>query len=530
MDTGDDRAVSEVVGFILVFSLVVIGFALYQGLVVPDQNRTAEFHHNQAVHRQLQELRNAILATALTGTGAPVTVTLGADYPDRVVASNLGSSTGALSTAPPGAIALHNVTALDPETRDYLGDANASLGPFPTQSITYQPTYAFYDAPPRTVITTTIAFNRFPTGETLPLTDQSLVDGRTITIVTVAGGLSEASPSTVTVDPTAVSAPATPVAVTNGSGPLTLTVPGPLSADDWQTLLADEYDPDDTDPTAHVRAVKPAGDDAVAIVLDPGVTYTIRAARIAVGRATESTEPTYLTGIDGAGASVPENATQPLTVEVRDAYNNPVTGVAINASVVAGPGHMSTATRRSNTRGRAHFVYQAPTDLAATRNVTVEVSFGPTPTAQQRVTFRLTAVDSATGPTASARRTINPPEPLRLVGARPGPGRSVDVTFATVDEAPVEVTHARLGFVYRQGGNPPSAIERIANASTGTVYHAGTLPVGGPLEPLDTRSILVPPGNTTVRVTFDRSVGDGFFTVTLRTTNGTTLTYFIAVE
>jgi len=95
MDSGDcDRGVSEVVGFILVFGMLVIAFTVYQGIVVPDQNRQVEFQHNQQVQRQLQDLRNAIVTTAATGSGQAVSVTLGATYPRRTIAQNLGVSGG----------------------------------------------------------------------------------------------------------------------------------------------------------------------------------------------------------------------------------------------------------------------------------------------------------------------------------------------------------------------------------------------------------------------------------------------------
>ena len=95
MDSGPgDQGVSEVIGFILVFGLLVIAFIVYQGIVVPDQNHQAEFQHNQQVQRQLQDLRNAIVTTAATGSGQAVSVTLGATYPRRTIAQNLGVSGG----------------------------------------------------------------------------------------------------------------------------------------------------------------------------------------------------------------------------------------------------------------------------------------------------------------------------------------------------------------------------------------------------------------------------------------------------
>lgn len=327
MPTLDDRAVSAVVGFILVFGLVVAAFTLYQGLVVPDQNRAVEFDHNQVVQRQFLELRTALLSAAGRATTEPVTIPLGTDYPHRNYARNPGRATGSVSTGPPANASIRNVSALDRETRDYLGATGPRLGPFPSRPITYRPTYTYYTDPPTTRVANTVAYNRFPSGATVTLSDQTVIEGRQLTVVTVTGDLTATGAAAVALTPTPLSAPMTRVPVTNRTGPLTIVLPTALTAAEWRSLLGDELDPNGTVAGSYVTDVDAAGAGAVAITLEGNVTYELRLARIGVGRTDSPPPARYLTDVHGYDAAVPENAPHRLTVEVRDRYNNPVSGV-----------------------------------------------------------------------------------------------------------------------------------------------------------------------------------------------------------
>lgn len=137
-------------GFILIFGFLVITFTVYQGIVVPDQNRAVEFRHNQQVHNQLQDLRNAILTDATTGTSQTVSITLGATYPTRSLAQNLGISAGAISTVEYGTsnqIHIANASAAS-QQGGVVEYWNGSPKSFSTTAIAYRPVYSFYtDAP-----------------------------------------------------------------------------------------------------------------------------------------------------------------------------------------------------------------------------------------------------------------------------------------------------------------------------------------------------------------------------------------------
>ena len=85
MVTGEDRGVAPVIGFILIFSFLIIAFSIYQGVIIPEQNKQAEFQHNERTQGQLLNLQDAIRRTGTTGVSQSVSIQVGADYPDRTL-------------------------------------------------------------------------------------------------------------------------------------------------------------------------------------------------------------------------------------------------------------------------------------------------------------------------------------------------------------------------------------------------------------------------------------------------------------
>lgn len=383
-----DRGLANVVGFIVLFSFLIVSFTVYQGIVVPDQNRRIEFDHNREVQGDMQDLREVIFAAA-RGIDGSVSLKLGAEYPRRTIARNLGTSAGTLQTVEVGTagVTVENITAIDTETDDYVGNESA-FGPFETKSIAYQPTYTRYTNAPTTVYENTLMVNQFSDGTRLAVTDQSVVNDRKITVIVVTGRLSEGSTDATTVDASAASASVEPVAVTPENGPLNITIPTQLSAANWTNLLANEQ---------HVKSVRDTGENQVSIILEEGVTYDLRMAKVGVGTGIETEDPWYVTDVAGNEASIPEGGSERLVVEVRDRFNNPVSNVSVEASLTdsAGAGDSITpGTTESDSQGRAKFTYDAPADVDQTRSATITVFFDSMDSPRQNVTFEIDVLDT----------------------------------------------------------------------------------------------------------------------------------------
>lgn len=540
MDRGPgDRALSEVVGFILIFGMLVTAFTVYQGIVVPNQNRQVEFHHNQAVQGQLQDLRNALVGTAATGTGQAVSVTLGATYPSRSVASNLGTSAGSIRTARlGGGVRVSNVSTADAETADYV---SGTLGPFDTESIVYTPTYSFYTSAPDTVYADTLVYNRFDNAN-ITLTDQSVFDGRDITIVTLNGSLSAARQGTVSVNthPISVSTDRVPITRNASDRNVTVTLPTHLSAAKWRDLLGDQYDPDGNSAKGYVHAVRPAGPDAVTFVMErTGEPYSLRLARVGVGHDTDEPSPYYLTTVSGDGASVPAGGSRRLVAEVRDRYNNPVSGATVNVS--DGSAHVTPDQATTGPDGRAAFTFTAP---GTPGPQTVRMNISQTPLPRQRVTYTLD-VESTGGGGGGGVQNVNPGGSGSLVmdSRSPIPNlrsrKNVSITLDNTGSVDADVTAARISFYFDGNQFPfvsadPSSGVLYSDAQ-GVPYSAGTrVTIGGSYTTLANPIPLNPTASdpsttTTIDIGFDQGVENAdFYVLTLRLSNGDAYTYFVS--
>ncbi|MFC3477056.1 Ig-like domain-containing protein [Halobacterium litoreum] len=333
----DTRGVTVQVGAVLLFATIIIALALYQATVVPTQNADVEYKHSQAVEGDLTQLRNSLLSTAAAGSTRPTSVRLGTTYPSRVFLVNPPPPSGTLRTGSydNDTIQVSNVEATNPETQEFLdGTWSAS-----TKYVEYVPDYSEYQSAPTRRYTASVLSNYFPDRNvSVPLTDQLLVRGDTITLVSINGSLATSRSGPVTVSPEALSAPHQRVQVEpqNPGSPVTVTVPTSVSAAAFrnQTALGDQ-------PNV---SVVDAGENRVEIQLTGRDTYTLQTARVGVGSDTADPGPHYLT--------VVENDSDSVTVEARDRFNNPVAGVTVS---VPGASPFQTSNRVTDENGQATF-------------------------------------------------------------------------------------------------------------------------------------------------------------------------------
>jgi len=384
--TGDERAQSVQVGAVLLFGVLIIAFSSYQAFAVPEQNREVEFNHNQQVQTQLQDLRNAIVSVPGQPSQQAVSVQLGTRYPSRLVATNPGPPSGLLytdgTTNESQNLTVRNAEAINPETADYWnGTASRHYN---TGAIAYKPEYNVYGGAPETVYEHSLVYNQFREGN-ITLSEQAMVDGRDITLVALNGSMSRSASDSVTVDVEPKSQSSRTVRVRNATGSnVSVSFLSRLPASKWNETLDEELDPNPGNMSndRYVADVTGAGGpgslNRVTIVFERGATYRLKMAKAGVGtRVTEEREA-YLTTVDGDAITVARGTSEEIVLEVRDAYNNPESGVTVNGSASAGS--LTTGTESSDSDGRVTFEYQADSN---------------TPVATNQVNFSLQQLDSS---------------------------------------------------------------------------------------------------------------------------------------
>ena len=526
----DDRAQSLQVGAILLFGILIIGLATVQTTVVPDQNAAVEFDHSRAVQSDLQDLRNALLGAA-DGDATPTRVDLGTTYPNRVLFVNPPPATGQLRTVGADDPAM-NITissesgsaTVDSEyanAREYWATAPGA-GEYDTAGIEYSPGYGRYEGAPTTVYGNSVLFNGFENGATRTLTGQRLVQGNTINLLALRGDLDASGTGAETVDVTTLSEQARTVTVESEAGdPLYVNVTSRLSASVWNDDLLGSNAAASNEGTLTIDG---ATYYRIAIELDPG-TYRLRGGSVGVGAVSDAeresaTEPAYMVVTDGYDA-VANGSNGTMTVEVRDRFNNPVTGATIDAEadgqylkLLDGDTAVNTTTFKTNGDGQAEIEYRGVDSTAS--NAWLNVSIGDE-SYEESVFEGLSVPEFSAG----GGDELNPGTTGDLIfynaslNAGGTGSQTVDLTFNNTLPGSVNLTSIRVNFFYddaSSGGqpSPTGAVVRVNGGQARTPF----IEIGGDYETIDPK-ITVASGGPSYQFTleFDENVRQEDFLV-----------------
>lgn len=388
----DDRAVSEVIGAILVFGLLIALLALVQTQAVPATNEKVEFDHSQAVQTDMAELQEAISLTAVQGRSQSPSIKLGLSYPSRLLFYNPSPVYGQLRTTAPGTVTLANVDASGDVNLLYTGGTYT----YTTRPIEYRAGYHRYAEEPTIVREVGTLYEKYPEGTRVQ--GGSFVNGKQITLVTVNGSLQKNSLSTASVETVPLSAPARTVAVTNETGEqFSITVPTQLDNSTWADVLSPQYRSNGGYIVEQSYAA-PSGSpyNFLTVTFEQGVTYELRMAQVGVGSKLDEPEPAYLTAISGDNESVLDNGVLKVTVEVRDRFNNPVAGETVNLSIVGGTTNGTflandepRRTIKTGADGRATATF-VPQNVDNARHVDIRASSQVNPPIPWSASFDLT--------------------------------------------------------------------------------------------------------------------------------------------
>ena len=643
-DTLSERGVSEVIGSILVFGLIVALLTILQTQAVPSTNEDIEFQHSQQVQGDFARLSDAVTRSSVRGSSETVTLRTGTTYPNRLVLFNPPPPTGQLRSGEEAPVYLANVVASDTDAREYVDGSvgftpgNAGVGNAPalaTTGLSYRPNYNEYGSAPVTGSEYGVVYDRTDE-ETLVERAPEIVDGKDIDLRFLTGDYT-ASGLTTTVRTQPVSAGGSALAVRGANdfnpslGNVNIYLPTDLPESVWtRELLADAIDdPDggangaapeagdtcavvegsvngpgapsnaivgsltqsssfgspDTDNDRYVRDCiyvdDPDGQNYVVLLFEPGTEYSLRMSKIGFD-SDQPLDPQYVVAPEGS-ASLGEAGEREVSVQVRDRYNNPVSGVELEATLTT-PGNAPTAIIR-NTTGSANAGNAVTTttdeDGVATVDVVAGSSFasgevtfsgtfdGVSDPDQQAASVVVTAAGSP--PVTLTSAALSDSDAVNLTVRNEGPARSVagvQVHEVTVEDKKRVVesadlltgtTQTILGIANVLTDNAsvdvgmtnatdvidgPSGVTGLSVDGSGTVLNPGA-PEGGP--PVGVPSVVagqtIDSGETvTLQFILDRDVtaatGDGNFEegdavrmrVTVTYSDGHRETYDVRVE
>jgi len=505
----DNRGVSEVVGAILVFGVLIALLAIFQTQAIPAANQQVEFNHNQEAQGDFVKFHQTTSEVANTGDGESVGIETGTGYPARLLFYSPPQATGSLSTTDNRTVTITNASATSPEVRDYIDSSNLTLS---SRTLEYSVNYNYLDNAPTTRYEYGVLYNNF-SDATIIKNPGSVVDDTDINLIFMAGNYSATSGTTQSVDIRPVSAPARPVTVTGDSGSnITLELPTQMPLSTWNEVVGSQ---------STVLNVSKPTNETVRIVLDGDQRYTLRMAGIGLEPGVEKPEAHYIVPAEGGVTDVGPNGNASVTFEVRDKYNNPVAGQAVNVTL----GGQSEVVN-TNGEGRASLSVSATTTGTATGKI-VGCS-GPDRCAAE---FNVNVL--------STGGMINPSSGVRLnqatlqsnfslgnfFGGVVGEGQSgsaVDMTF-NVDNN-LEFASVRVNFYGKNGdGAPPEtwAMRDNSDGKSGDV--SGEYDSTGTLDPSEDITVLFGDGNNRYSVSTD-----DYFVISVILTNGEQAIYFVS--
>lgn len=198
MFADDDRGQAIQIGAILLFSFAVVGLSVYQATVIPNQNAEVEFDHSQQVQSDMVDLRNGIVRAANANANDATAIRLGTRYPSRVFAINSAPASGRFATSSPGSISVEDDGG---NSVDVCSNADETV------SMSYTPSYNYYNNGPTTYYENTFVFSDFDGTERVQQQarllfgeDTGTDDDNVVNLVAAFGDVSRAGSQPVSVD------------------------------------------------------------------------------------------------------------------------------------------------------------------------------------------------------------------------------------------------------------------------------------------------------------------------------------------
>lgn len=203
---GDDRAVTVVVGAVLLLGIFVTAIAVYQVNVVPEQNYQTEIDHHERLAGDLIDLRDGVVNADRGTAGTGVPITLGTQYEQRLAGINPPQPHGTIRTADPGG--------------PVEIEADGVSRTFESSVLTYEHDYNEYRDAPDRVLEHTLLYDQYGS-ENVTREQPTLVQGDSLVLPLVDGDLSETASGTASVTVDRVEGPRT----ASSGGNVSVTLP-----------------------------------------------------------------------------------------------------------------------------------------------------------------------------------------------------------------------------------------------------------------------------------------------------------------
>ncbi|MCY4731227.1 hypothetical protein KY092_11750 [Natronomonas gomsonensis] len=313
----DQRGVSAVLGFVLMFALVMTTFAIYQSDVVPHQNAEVESSYSQSLDGEVSELRSTTMDVAANGASASETIQGAPDYPDRALGINAPPPKSRLSTT-----AEHDVSiaGLESAHKQYWDGTERT---FETRLLAFEPSYNYIRTEETYYLANGVGVHESGNGSYASSVGGEVVDCDQIDIVLFDGDVDQqASVHDVSLEPVSTNSEYHSVTPEDDAS---IELPTVRSESAWTEIAADNPNVNDTEVTCGDGSDPPcdARVNTVEIELNDSVeSYDFRVTKVSLEEPS-TTSPEYITTTSNVQSGLSMNQTHEIEVTARDKYGNP---------------------------------------------------------------------------------------------------------------------------------------------------------------------------------------------------------------
>jgi len=287
--TDDQRAVSAVIGFILIFAILMLALTIYQAQIVPQQNAQTEFEHSQQVEDEMVEFRNALIEARLDDRTRTPSVKLGTTYQSRTLTVNPPPVTGTLQSIE------QNETEIE----------NGDIPNLSNQYFEYTPSYSEYDNAGTIRYENSIVYHEYANGKVM-LSEQYLINGSKIRLIDTEPSIDEDGIERVTYEPEPSGA-----SIETVEDP-TITIASELDAEVWNKTLKEEGEAN------NVTITNSNGDVEFSFQGNKDIVYTNENAESIRSGGSQDPSGDPVRGPDITDAGLPED--DEITVEEGDDF------------------------------------------------------------------------------------------------------------------------------------------------------------------------------------------------------------------
>ena len=436
----DERGVSEVIGAILVFGVLVTLLGIIQTQAIPAANEQVEFNHNQEVQSDLTQLQESVSQVVRDGDRQSVSVSLGTTYPTRLFFFNPPSPSGTVrstDTQPAEIVAQGgNLESPEGQVNERIQNPNAPGNrfelSFELRSLVYEPNYNEYQNPPSVVSEYGVMYLS-SRDSPIVIENRPVVDGTTISLVSTAGEFDRSSTATRSFGVDAAPAPTTTVPIQHDSpGPnnfIELTLPTRLGQEQWDSIVSGQSNVDsaNVDATANEVTLELRSQDGSGNQIE----YELEVPRYEVDNSAPNPSPTYVTFSGDNTKSITFGQPVEVSAEVRDRFNNPIPEQEVTFQLEDASGTViDTQTVTSDAQGIATAEFSSPPDGST---VTVDAASVSDPDLGQSSVS--VVVGNPTGPIVVTDTTIDRSNDeveldLRNDGIQPTEINSIQLEYA----------------------------------------------------------------------------------------------------